>query len=58
MSGSTKRIVSRMARPAVIDPPGELIYSEMSFFRVFRGQKKHLGDHRLAKLSSMACLGK
>ena len=25
MSGLTKRMVSRMARPAVIEPPGELM---------------------------------
>ena len=31
ISGSTRFIVSRIARPAVIEPPGELMYSEMSF---------------------------
>jgi len=31
ISGRMNAIVSRIARPAVIEPPGELMYIEMSF---------------------------
>ena len=47
MSGSTRRMVSRIARPAVIEPPGELMYSEISRLRILGGQEQHLGDDQV-----------
>jgi hypothetical protein len=46
-------MVSRIARPAVIEPPGELMYSEISFSGSSAARNSIWAITRLATLSSM-----
>ena len=53
MFGSIRFIVSRIAMPAVIDPPGELMYSEMSFSGSSEARNSIWAMIRFATWSSM-----
>ncbi len=47
MSGSTKFMVSKMARPAVMESAGRIDVQRNIFFRIFGSQEQHLRDDQI-----------